>query len=150
MSLKQSLIVALGLTIAPTFGCQERSNTVEQNQSKTVPGQEPAARPGVETNPHLPNPTHAGSGVPMGAPGVAPGTAGQESAGAAGAGDQDNRDASTGAGAAGTSTGAGATGTSTGAGATGTRTGAGATGTSTGAGASGAGTGAGAGSTPQR
>jgi hypothetical protein len=135
MSLKQILIVALGLTVAPTFGCQERSNTVEQNQSKAVPGQEPAARPGVETNPHLPNPTHAGSGVPMGPPGVAPGVAGQapasDATGAAGAAGESDRDAT------GTNTGANATGTNTGANATGTNTGAGAGASDSGAGASG-------------
>jgi hypothetical protein len=71
---KNRLIVALALTCAPALGCKSTSNTVEQNQDR---GSAAVSGQGSNTNPNQPNPSGAASSVPMGEPGMAPGTADQ-------------------------------------------------------------------------
>lgn len=82
MSLKQFLIVALAL--APIGAC-DKSNTVEQNQSKGI-DDTPPSRVGSGLNPHMPNAVHAGSGEVMGSAAMQPGAANNEMGSAAGAG----------------------------------------------------------------
>jgi hypothetical protein len=75
MSLKQSLIVAVALTLAPSIGCKKKSNTTEQTQSEgsaAAPGAAPGTS-GSDTDPNQPNPTGAATGQPMGSAAVAPG-----------------------------------------------------------------------------
>src|SRR5690242_2278891 len=76
MLFKQSLIVAVALTLAPSIGCKKKSNTTEQRQnegSAVAPGAAPGTS-GSDTNPNQPNPTGGPTAEPMGSAATAPST----------------------------------------------------------------------------